>query len=947
MLFVASITAGLTLQAQAPFFKTIVYDKEKKGAKLQKIFQDKSGVMWLGTNMGLCRYDGVSFRYLDNNNNEVSCMGQSNDGIVWMGHSNGILGYVDQQEAKRFRSAHGLPKTRITDIVFDHQNRMWVSTYGEGIFCYANDTLYRFNLADGLSDVDVYDLLEDDAHHIWAATDLGISICSVEKGKKMLRVLNEQNGLPDNIVKSLKKDSQGNIWIALEDKGVCCFDKKSAAITVPEVLQNWRFGQVNDVLPMRKELFIATEDSGIVEVHPGLQGLNKMMPARNKKINAVQQLLLDADEQVWVIADNMLFLANSNRFQTIEIPLPWQDPVKAITTDQAGRLWFANSKGIFTKQNNNSPVEKLGRLTNIDYSSVVSMYADERNRIWIGTYNYGLFQFDPLTGVVKNYTVANGLVDNNIFSIAGRGNEIWLGTLGGATRIDLGYDRPLFENYNKQNGLNNNYVYNISIDAAGNKWFATDGSGLTKLANTGFEYFNRIPGLEKNIVYTSTQDNFGNTWFSGLNSGLFSFDGFRFKQYTIRNGMDDNEIINVVADDNGSLLLSHPDGLEVFDISREHFTFYGAESGFENIKPQINACCKAPDHSILIGSADKIIRYYPADSNFNQLPQLVMNDVQLFFKSIGNADGKTFHYNQNHFTFDYAGLWYINPDALNYQYELEGYGKGWINTKDHIITFPQLPPGHYTFKVKTSLNKDFRYSPELHYSFTILKPFWKTAWFTILVLSLAAISIYYLVRLRVRMLNFKQEKENQQLMAELSMLRNQLNPHFLFNSFNTLMNIIDKDKSMAMEYAEKLSDFYREILLMQDKEMVTVKEELHLLQNYIYLQQKRFGDNLQLQLNVNPDDFKAGIPPLTLQLLAENALKHNKVSAEQPLSIKIESAQSFLLVSNNINRQEPAAKSTGTGLNNIRQRVQLLTGQEVKLIVSETEFNIIIPLKKT
>ena len=122
------------------------------------------------------------------------------------------------------------------------------------------------------------------------------------------------------------------------------------------------------------------------------------------------------------------------------------------------------------------------------------------------------------------------------------------------------------------------------------------------------------------------------------------------------------------------------------------------------------------------------------------------------------------------------------------------------------------------------------------------------------------------------------------------------------------MNIIDKDKQLAMEFAEKLSDFYREIVLLQDKEMVTVEEEINLLKNYIYLQQKRFGNNLQLSLNIFEAHKKAGIPPLTLQLLAENALKHNTVDENNPLIIKIESAQSFLIVSNNITKQESAGK---------------------------------------
>jgi signal transduction histidine kinase len=323
-----------------------------------------------------------------------------------------------------------------------------------------------------------------------------------------------------------------------------------------------------------------------------------------------------------------------------------------------------------------------------------------------------------------------------------------------------------------------------------------------------------------------------------------------------------------------------------------------------------------------------------------------MNNVLVYFKPIGTADNTRFTYDENHITFDYAGLWYIHPEAISYQYQLEGYSNDWINTRDHSITFPNLRPGPYVFRVKASINEDYRYSPLLTYRFSIAKPFWKTTWFLLLLLLVTAVIIYYFVRLRIQFIHFEQQKEKQKLTAQLAMLKSQLNPHFLFNSFNTLINIIDKDKQMAMEFAEKLSDFYREVALLQDREMIPVQEELNLLQNYIYLQQKRFGNTLQLQLNISNPHLQAGIPPLTLQLLAENAIKHNSITEEKPLIISIESAQSFLVVSNNISKQEVAAKSAGLGLNNIQQRVQMLTGKEVKILSTDHEFNVLIPLKQ-
>ncbi len=944
LLFACTFMGGQVI-AQAPFFKNVVYDVEKKGTKLLKVFQDRNGLIWLGTSLGMCRYDGINFKYLDKDSNQVTAIGENQEGELWMGHINGVIEYAKGLEVKKFTPQEGLPKIKITDILFDKQNRLWFSTYGEGVYCYDNHILYNISKDDGLTDNVVYDLLLADDNSVWAATDLGVSVCSFEGKKKNITVINEKKGLPDNIVRSLKKDEEGNIWIALQDKGVCYVTKGTGKIVVPPETANWQWGQVNDILPMKREVFIGTEEHGIIEIHYGIPNLNQMVPAKNKKINSIQQLMLDNNEQVWVVSDNTLSIANSNHFQVIEIPLEWQDAVKAITANKQGKIWFANRKGIFSKENNNTAIVQVPMPQPIDYSSIVCLYADANNGIWIGTYNYGVYRYLPASKTIQRLTRDNGLVDDNVFSITGIGEEIWLGTLGGATKLDMSFSKPLITNYTRENGLGNNYVYNVSIDSKNNKWFATDGSGISKLGEKGFHQYNPIPGLEKNIAYTTTEDIYGNIWFTGLNSGLFRYDGNTFKRYTIKNGLHDNEILNVIADRTGNLLLAHPDGLELFNIRKEFFTFYGAESGFENIRPQINAFCKTQKGAILIGATDKIIQYFPADARYAQMPQLVLNDVLIFFKSIGTAERSSLAYDENHVSFDYAGLWYINPEALNYQYQLEGYSNDWINTKDHIVTFPNLQPGTYTFRVKTSISDDYRYSPVLTYSFKIGKPFWKTMWFKIATLLSVALLIYYFLRLRISVIRIEQEKERQKLAAQLALLKNQLNPHFLFNSFNTLMNIIDKDKTMAMEYTEKLSDFYREVVLVQDKEIVTIAEELQLLKNYVYLQQKRFDNNLQLQLNISEEHLQMAIPPLTLQLLAENALKHNRVTKENPLVIKIESAQSFLVVSNNINGQELPTRSAGIGLKNIQQRVHILTGEEIRVVHNESEFNVIIPLK--
>ncbi|CAN5873226.1 hypothetical protein BH11BAC4_BH11BAC4_05880 [soil metagenome] len=219
-------------------------------------------------------------------------------------------------------------------------------------------------------------------------------------------------------------------------------------------------------------------------------------------------------------------------------------------------------------------------------------------------------------------------------------------------------------------------------------------------------------------------------------------------------------------------------------------------------------------------------------------------------------------------------------------------------------------------------------------------------WVGLIVLALFILLLLYLLKLKIYISSQEQEKDNERLAIQLYMLKKQLNPHFLFNSFNTLLNIIDKDKEMAIEYTENLSGFYKQILLAQDREMITVAEDIRIVKYYIYMQQRRFGDFLQVKFDVAEEQLVWAIPSLTLQLLIENILKHNDVSKKNILHISISSAQSFLMVSNNINPRLIPVSSTGIGLANIGQRVMLLTGEDIQVIQNENEFNVIIPIKK-
>ncbi|WP_157637719.1 sensor histidine kinase [Flexithrix dorotheae] len=189
--------------------------------------------------------------------------------------------------------------------------------------------------------------------------------------------------------------------------------------------------------------------------------------------------------------------------------------------------------------------------------------------------------------------------------------------------------------------------------------------------------------------------------------------------------------------------------------------------------------------------------------------------------------------------------------------------------------------------------------------------------------------------------------KTQQLKTEVAALKNQLSPHFLFNSLNTLVTLINEDTRQATSFTEKLSEVYRYILQNKDKELVTLETELQFIKSYVFLLKMRFKDNFQIECDIPSEHQKDFIAPLTLQMLVENAVKHNIMSTAKPLNIfiTIENGKS-IVVKNNLQQKSVVNHSTKTGLENIIKRYKYLSNQAVDVVVTTSNFIVALPLIK-
>lgn len=182
--------------------------------------------------------------------------------------------------------------------------------------------------------------------------------------------------------------------------------------------------------------------------------------------------------------------------------------------------------------------------------------------------------------------------------------------------------------------------------------------------------------------------------------------------------------------------------------------------------------------------------------------------------------------------------------------------------------------------------------------------------------------------------------------AELESLKMQLDPHFMFNNFSVLSELIVENKSKALLFLENISKVYRYMVSNIRKDVISLEEELRFLDSYVYLIKQRLGERFKLEVDVDDDERALGIPPICLQLLVENAIKHNSATKHKPLTMKIQSDRGAIVVENNLQRINLDLPTSKIGLNNIMERYKILSDQLPIVYQDEEIFRITLLLIK-
>jgi ligand-binding sensor domain-containing protein len=734
--------AGL-LEAQVPAFQNYALLRRNEPIQVYTLFQDQAGFIWYGTNKGLFRFDGVNLdRYTVADSlpeDHVTALGQDSLGRIWTGHKNGKLAFMEGDKIRTFNPDEGTSSNEISDILFDRKGNLWFSTLDDGLYYFTQGRLFRLDEQEGLPDIFVYDILEDPAGNIWAGTDGGVAICKLNDKKVDIRVLDYEHGLPDNIVKKLVIDENHTVWMATEDAGIVSFDPKIGR-TKSLVDGGWKYGAVTDFVLSGDQAWIATVQSGLI-----ICDLNSR---RNKlygnnvgfDLMSINALLNDHEGNIWIGSKSGVIRSLGDYVESIQRFDPYKDAnVLAVTVDANDQLWYSTREGLFKRssdERSNFKIEKLPVSSSTVYNTVISLFTDSLGYVWAGTYGDGVLRINPSTRKIQH--LRKELRNGNVLSIAGSGNEIWLATLGGASRVRISSDKLEVENYGRDEGLISEYIYQVFLDSRKRVWFATDGRGVGMMDDSGFHHFEK--GLTAKVIYGFAEDDKKQIWVNVQAEGLFRLDNDTFHPITANSPLRDKNINCLTSDGFGNLIAMHDLGIDIFSPASNRIRYLGEEVGVGNKRPNLNALGKDQRGRIYFGTENGIVSFADPTGGLLTSPKPQISGLRVLDQKMAVQSGLKFSYDENSVHINYLGFWYQNPGNLNYQYKLENYDRDWISSRDRSATYSRLQPGSYTFKVRVSDTEDFTNASEASLSFSINPPFWRMTWFYVFCGSLLIIA---------------------------------------------------------------------------------------------------------------------------------------------------------------------------------------------------------------
>jgi signal transduction histidine kinase/ligand-binding sensor domain-containing protein len=727
-----------------------------------QLIQTRDGYLWLGTNGGLVRFDGIKFTIFDSGNtpelrsNRILALAEDRDGTLWVGTQNGGLTSYSRGSFRTYTASDGLPDESIFDIEADRQGNLWLTpggllrltdgrftlyttrdglpSNGSGDFHEAPDGSLWFRSADsimrwhegrferyenkGLPKDWIFKIssmtVAEDAS-IWLST--GYGLVHFQNGKFTLLAANPDPNatvMPSMFVVKTFKDRAGKLRL-LTPSGLARYEDGRVILDTPIP----ELSRLNSGLWAVKA--VMEDREGNLWVGTGAMGLHRFRPRQVTAYTAETGLSDQGFIPITGDGAGGLWLGNSDAVNSLYhfrggnfTPYNFDAVVRSLYLGRTGTLWIGTNKGLYRLQD--------GRLTTdhqlnpeLRETFVQAIYEDREGNLWVGTgrdeqQDGALYRLKD--GAVRKYQMSEGLVANDVrFITEDRQGALWVGTTRGMSRLKDGR----FTNYTVEQGLSNNFVREIHEGADGTLWIGTYGGGLNRFKGGRFTHITTKNGLFDNIVSRILKDEQDNFWMSG-NRGIYRVSRQELDAFA------DGRLPSIT-----SISYGVEDGMKVNETNGG-----GQPAGW-----------KAPDGKLWFPTIRGVVALDP--SNLNSLPPPVhIEQVLIGQRPVDSRRPIEVRPGQGDLEIHYTGLSFIAPEKVRFKYKLEGYDDDWVDARERRVAYyTNISPGNYTFRVMAANNDGVWNTEASTIPIVVIPPYWRTWWFvSICVLAVAAVALF-------------------------------------------------------------------------------------------------------------------------------------------------------------------------------------------------------------
>lgn len=952
--------------SQSHVYKHYTVEDGLPSSEVYSAFQDSKGYMWFATDAGVSRFNGYEFENFDASDgltdNTVFLITEDHKGRIWFGTFNCQLSYYENDSIYSYEYNDRLAKllnnkSAIQSFYVDADESIWMGFKSSGLYKISKHGVVE-NLISVPSNNELYIKLYIVDSTIVAGRSCGekhiekvlnneifvqtsnFEVESINEpmnrtfSRKLINRFDEQWVNTDNFNNFIIEQYRDQFLLFTKDDEVLRFKKKGDILEKNPInieisaLKNRR---LFSVLIEDSFLWICVEKKGVYKCK--IEDDNLIVIDHFLGAKSISRVFKDREDGYWFqsLNEGVYYMSSGDRkYSTLN-----ERNLSSIEIDTiTGQLFAAFKDGEVAKVNFNSKRDELKMITKVKVFSLTLKYNYFNNSLLIGdleglTYyqNNRVYSKKVISESVKSFIVDSNkiysvdgfglsIIENNVAtyssfkegepkmwctSLIKNKDKIWIGTKDGIrVYSDRKITNPFQENKFLMTAITSMERLDKDLFLIGTKSY-----GMLIIKNDSvIDIIDKDDGLAGDIVRTIHVDNQQTIWV-GTSTGISrvnyeNVDNFTIYNLTKKHGLPSGEIIDLCSYKN-TIYAATPLGLLYFDKTKIK----------SNITPP---------------------RVFISNFLVNAEVRKIENEVVLSYK-------------ENFINIQFEALNYRSLGDVEYQYRMLGVDTNWITTTTRSVQYPTLQPNDYTFEVKAK-NEDGFWSNPAIISFTINPPFWNTWWFIVLEILFGIIVLLGVFRYREKQIRNKTAIEKRMVELELKALRSQMNPHFIFNTLNSIQHYIAvNDFKNSNRYIAKFAKLIRSILHLSEKNVITIQEEIDILIMYMDLEKMRFDEQFDYKIEVSSkiDKDYDEIPSMLLQPYVENAIWHGLMNKGKKgvIKINIQQEDDFLCCSvedNGIGRKKSAEikakrniKQKSVGMSITKERLDIISNHKVNV----------------